>query len=65
VAGLPCPDDYEKTAVVTSDILSLSSLKKNAQYNLRTGRDYCYVGPKGTEKYKKRKKKNVGELCNM
>jgi hypothetical protein len=22
----------------------------NAQYNARTGRDYCCVGPKGTEK---------------
>jgi hypothetical protein len=59
-AGLPCHDEYEKSVAVTSDILC-SSLKMNAQYNARTGRDYSYVGPKRTEK---EKKKSVGASYN-
>jgi len=45
---------------VTSDILASSSLKMNAQYNARTGRYYCCVGPKETEK-----EKNVTVPSNM
>jgi hypothetical protein len=31
-----------------------------AQYNAETGRDYCSVGPKKTEREREKKKKNVG-----
>jgi hypothetical protein len=47
-AGPPCPDDYVKFVAVTSDVLSLSSLKVHAEHNARTGRDYCCVRLKGT-----------------
>jgi hypothetical protein len=60
VAGLPCPDDYEKSAVVTTDTLSLLSLKMNAQYDARTGRNYCCVGPNRSEMERETKKTNGG-----
>lgn len=63
-AGLAFPDDYEKSAAVTSDILSLSSPKMNAHYSGRTGRDFAAVGPKRPEK-EKEGKKNVGAPCNV
>jgi hypothetical protein len=53
----PLADNYEKSVAVTSDILCLSSMKINTQCNARTGRDYCCVGPKRTEKRKKRRRK--------
>jgi hypothetical protein len=57
VSALPCPDDYEKTVAVTSGIMSLSSLKMNAQYNATPGRNDCCVGPKRSEKEKERRGK--------
>ena len=33
---LTCPDDYEKSIALASDIISLSSLKMNARYNAGT-----------------------------
>jgi hypothetical protein len=42
---------------VTSDILSISSLKIIARYNGRTGRDFAAVGPKRPEKKKKKGRK--------
>ena len=56
-AGLPCHDDCEISVAVTSEILSLSSLKMNAQYNAITGRDYCCVGPKRAEKEREIRRK--------
>jgi hypothetical protein len=46
---------------MTSDILSLSSLKMNAQYN---GRDYCCVGPKKPEKEKRRETRLHLVICD-
>jgi hypothetical protein len=43
------PGDYEKQAAVTSERLSLSSLKMNAQCSARTGRLLLY-GPQGNLK---------------
>jgi hypothetical protein len=37
----------------------------NAQYYVRTGRDYCCVVLKRTEKQKEKKKKNVDSSYNM
>jgi len=37
----------------------------NAQYCARTGRDYCCVVLKRTEKQKQNKKKNVDSSYNM
>jgi hypothetical protein len=55
-----CPDDYEKSVAMTPDMLGFSSLKMNAPYSARSGRDYCCVGSKGTEKENKR---NFGASC--
>jgi hypothetical protein len=37
----------------------------NVQYNGRTGRDYCCVGSKGTEKETDKEKKNMDAAYNM
>ena len=37
--------------------LSLQSLKMNAQFSARNGRDYCCVGLKRTENEKEKKKR--------
>jgi hypothetical protein len=50
---------------VTLDVLPLSFMKTNAYCNTTTGRDYCSVGPKGTEKERGKKKQNVGAPHNM
>jgi hypothetical protein len=55
-AGLPCPDDYGISVVVTIDTLSLS-LKMNGQYDARTGTNYCCVGPNRGEMERETKKK--------
>jgi hypothetical protein len=62
VDGLSCPEDYEKSVTVTSHLLSLTFLEVIAQYNARTGRDICPVGPKRAVK---EKNKNVGVPYNM
>jgi len=62
--GLAFPDDYEKSAAVTSDIVFLSSLKLNAHYSGRTGWDSAAVDPKRPEK-EKEGKKNVGAPCSV
>jgi hypothetical protein len=63
--GLSHPDDYEESVAVTSDILSILSLKISAQYYGGTGRDCCCVGPMRTQREKENKKKYVGPSCNM